>query len=108
MSIRQVRPRVRQLDALRLAHGEGPLDDVQDESLKRDVTAAMEVYQIHKAVRAIEEFVVDDLSRWYVKLVRDRLWKEGEDKDKTVASRGPSRGALDIRHAPGLARRAVR
>jgi isoleucyl-tRNA synthetase len=55
------------------------------EALKRDVTDAMEVYEVHKATRAIEAFVVDDLSRWYVKLVRDRLWKEGEDIDKTVA-----------------------
>ena len=55
------------------------------ESLKKDVTSAMESYEIHKAARAIEDFVVNDLSRWYVKLVRDRLWKEGEDKDKIAA-----------------------
>jgi hypothetical protein len=55
------------------------------ETLKRDFTASMEVYEIHKALRALEEFVVDDLSRWYVKLVRDRLWKEGENVDKSVA-----------------------
>ncbi|UCE81545.1 MAG: isoleucine--tRNA ligase [Methanobacteriota archaeon] len=55
------------------------------ESLKRDATSAMESYEIHKAARAIETFVLEDLSRWYVKLVRDRLWKEGEDLDKTVA-----------------------
>jgi isoleucyl-tRNA synthetase len=55
------------------------------EALKKDVTEAMEVYELHKAARAIETFVVDDLSRWYVKLVRDRLWKEGDDVDKTVA-----------------------
>jgi isoleucyl-tRNA synthetase len=55
------------------------------EALKRDVTEAMEAYELHKATRAIETFVVEDLSRWYVKLVRDRLWKEGDDVDKTVA-----------------------
>ena len=55
------------------------------ESLKRDVSAAMEVYELHRAARAMEDFVVTDLSRWYVKLVRDRLWKEGEDKDKLAA-----------------------
>ncbi|MGB2581800.1 MAG: DUF835 domain-containing protein, partial [Thermoplasmata archaeon] len=53
--------------------------------LKRDVTEAMEVYELHKAIRAIDSLVVDDLSRWYVKLVRDRLWKEGDDVDKNVA-----------------------
>jgi isoleucyl-tRNA synthetase len=55
------------------------------ESLKRDVSDAMEIYELHRAARAIEDFVVTDLSRWYVKLVRDRLWKEGEDKDKLAA-----------------------
>ena len=55
------------------------------ESLKKDVSEAMEVYELHRAARAIEGFVVEDLSRWYVKLVRDRLWKEGEDKDKSAA-----------------------
>ena len=55
------------------------------ETLKRDATSALEVYEIHRAARAIEDFIVTDLSRWYVKLVRDRLWKEGEDKDKLAA-----------------------
>jgi isoleucyl-tRNA synthetase len=55
------------------------------ETLKREVTDAIEVYELHRATRAIEDFVVTDLSRWYVKLVRDRLWKEGEDKDKLAA-----------------------
>jgi isoleucyl-tRNA synthetase len=55
------------------------------ESLKKEATDAMEVYELHRATRAIEDFVVSDLSRWYVKLVRDRLWKEGEDADKNAA-----------------------
>jgi len=55
------------------------------ESLKRDATVAMESYEIHRAARMAEEFVVEDLSRWYVKLVRDRLWKEGENRDKYAA-----------------------
>ena len=55
------------------------------ETLKKEVSEAMEVYELHRAARAIETFVNEDLSRWYVKLVRDRLWKEGEDRDKTAA-----------------------
>ncbi|MGQ9587971.1 MAG: isoleucine--tRNA ligase [Thermoplasmata archaeon] len=55
------------------------------ESLKKTVTEAMEAYELHRAARAIEDFVIEDLSRWYVKLVRNRLWKEGEDKDKNAA-----------------------
>ncbi len=55
------------------------------ESMKKNVTDAMEVYELQRATRAIEDFIVEDLSRWYVKLVRDRLWKEGEDRDKLAA-----------------------
>lgn len=55
------------------------------EGLKKEVSDAMEAYELHRAARAIEDFVVSDLSRWYVKLVRDRLWKEGEDTDKLAA-----------------------
>jgi len=55
------------------------------ESMKKNVTEAMEVYELHKATRAIEDFIVEDLSHWYVKLVRDRLWKEEDDKDKRAA-----------------------
>ena len=55
------------------------------EALKRDATSSMESYEVHRTARVIEEFILEDLSRWYVKLVRDRLWKEGEDIDKIVA-----------------------
>ena len=55
------------------------------ETLKQEFTSAMESYEVHRAARALDEFIVTDLSRWYVKLVRDRLWKEGDDKDKLAA-----------------------
>jgi len=55
------------------------------EGLKKEVTQGMESYELHRATRALEEFIANDLSRWYVKLVRDRLWKEGEDRDKLAA-----------------------
>ena len=55
------------------------------ETLKKEFTSAMEVYEVHRAARALEDFIVTDLSRWYVKLVRDRLWKEGDDRDKLAA-----------------------
>ncbi|MBE0519047.1 MAG: isoleucine--tRNA ligase [Thermoplasmata archaeon] len=55
------------------------------ETMKRDFTQAMEIYEVHRAARILEDFIVTDLSRWYVKVVRDRLWKEGDDRDKTAA-----------------------
>ncbi|UCE39211.1 MAG: isoleucine--tRNA ligase [Thermoplasmata archaeon] len=52
------------------------------ESLKKDVIAAMNNYDVHVACRKLEEFILEDLSRWYVRLVRDRTWVESEEPDK--------------------------
>ncbi|TLZ52377.1 MAG: DUF835 domain-containing protein [Methanobacteriota archaeon] len=57
------------------------------ERLKDTVTAQLEAYELHRATRALEEFIVEDLSRWYVKMIRDRTWKEGEDRGKLAAYR---------------------
>lgn len=53
------------------------------ERLKQDFNAEMEQYQIHKAARHIEHFIVEDLSRWYVRLSRDKTWIEGESPKKS-------------------------
>ncbi len=49
------------------------------------VTEAMDSYRIHEAARALREFVVEDLSHWYIRLIRRRAWIEGEDPDKLAA-----------------------
>ncbi|MDO4510979.1 MAG: isoleucine--tRNA ligase [Bacteroidales bacterium] len=43
-------------------------------SLVKDVTYNIEDYELTKAARAISEFVVDNLSNWYVRLNRARFW----------------------------------
>ena len=43
------------------------------ESLVRSVTENMEALQVHLAIRAINEFIIEDLSHWYVRLVRRRF-----------------------------------
>ena len=55
------------------------------ERLKMTVGAEIEAYNLHKACRALEDFALNDLSRWYVRLVRDRTWVEGGDKGKLAA-----------------------
>jgi isoleucyl-tRNA synthetase len=40
---------------------------------------------LHKATRAIEAFVVDDLSNWWVRRSRDRFWAEASSTDKQSA-----------------------
>ncbi len=51
----------------------------------KEVTEKLEEKHFHKATRAIESFVLEDLSRWYIKLIRRRTWIEKDDPKKTVA-----------------------
>jgi isoleucyl-tRNA synthetase len=53
----------------------------------------MEGYEVHRATRAIEAFVVDDLSNWYVRRSRRRVWGGAMDDDK-AACYGTLREAL--------------
>jgi isoleucyl-tRNA synthetase len=55
------------------------------ESLTHDVKKNMESMKLHIACNLIETFILDDFSRWYVKLIRERLWKEGLSPDKEAA-----------------------
>lgn len=43
-------------------------------SLVREVTDDIEDYELTKAARAISDFVVNNLSNWYVRLNRSRFW----------------------------------
>ena len=55
------------------------------EKLKIEVTRSMNSFELHKACRALEEFILEDMSRWYVRLIRDRMWNESTDMDKIAA-----------------------
>jgi len=55
------------------------------QSVIKTVDEAMSGYQLHKAVREIMEFNLEDLSRWYIQLIRPRTWTEAEDPDKLAA-----------------------
>ncbi|MCL2607283.1 MAG: isoleucine--tRNA ligase [Methanomassiliicoccaceae archaeon] len=52
------------------------------ERMKREVTENMESRNLHKVGRALEDYIMEDLSRWYVRLVRDRTWSEDENAEK--------------------------
>ncbi|HTS89972.1 MAG TPA: isoleucine--tRNA ligase [Gemmatimonadales bacterium] len=49
------------------------------------VTAAWEGYEPTAGVRALMDFVVDDLSNWYVRISRERFWAPDAEAD-TAAS----------------------
>ncbi len=57
------------------------------QAVTADVNNDLSAYDLHKALRGLEDFVVRDLSRWYVRLVRDRTWVEGESFAKLCAYR---------------------
>ncbi len=50
-----------------------------------EVESGFSSYELHRAARGLEEFIVRDLSRWYVRTVRDRTWVEGESVLKLCA-----------------------
>ncbi|MDE6578682.1 MAG: isoleucine--tRNA ligase, partial [Muribaculaceae bacterium] len=54
-------------------------------TLVKEVTEALDDYEPTKAARAIEEFVNDNLSNWYVRLNRRRFWAGEMDDDKLSA-----------------------
>jgi len=49
------------------------------------VEDGLESFYLTRATRGIENFVIEDLSRWYVRLIRKRLWVERDDPDKLAA-----------------------
>jgi len=53
-------------------------------SLTIHVTKCLKSLDIHSAVRALRTFIVEDLSRLYVRAVRRRVWIEEETWDKNA------------------------
>ncbi|SDR32364.1 isoleucine--tRNA ligase [Natronobacterium texcoconense] len=77
---------------------ETTLDDVDDDlelvdewvlarlqSTKAEMTAHLENRRQDRAVDALLEFVVEDVSRFYVQAVRERMWEEEDSDSKTAA-----------------------
>ena len=51
-------------------------------SLTKDIGAAYDRYDITRAIRQIDSFVIDELSNWYVRRCRRRYWASGDTPDK--------------------------
>jgi isoleucyl-tRNA synthetase len=54
-------------------------------SLIANVTRDLDAYNITPPVRAIQHFVIEDLSNWYVRNNRRRFWAKGDDSSKMRA-----------------------
>jgi len=46
---------------------------------------SLDAYDLTRGARAIQDFVVEDLSNWYVRRSRRRFWKSGDPGDKRAA-----------------------
>ena len=54
-------------------------------SLIKDVTTQFDKYEIMRATRAVQFFVIEELSNWYVRNNRRRYWAKGDDPSKMRA-----------------------
>jgi isoleucyl-tRNA synthetase len=54
-------------------------------AVTEQVTRSLDAYDLTPAVRLIGEFVVDDLSNWYVRRCRDRFWGSADGADARAA-----------------------
>jgi isoleucyl-tRNA synthetase len=55
-------------------------------SLIQEVENAFEAFEPTRAGRAIQDFVTDQLSNWFVRLSRRRFWKQGEESSNDKQS----------------------
>lgn len=53
--------------------------------LVEGVTQCFEDYRIHDAVKMLRDFIVEDVSRWYIRLIRRKTWVEEEDPEKLAS-----------------------
>ncbi|BBD71892.1 isoleucine--tRNA ligase [Sulfodiicoccus acidiphilus] len=53
-------------------------------SMLKEFYSDMEQYKVHEAVNRLFDFLVEDVSRFYLRLARKRAWVEGQDKDKLI------------------------
>lgn len=53
----------------------------------RTVSEELEAYQLTRAYRALGDFVVEDLSNWYVRRSRARFWNHEDAEDQRAAFR---------------------
>jgi isoleucyl-tRNA synthetase len=66
------------------------------QAVKEAMAEAWEAFEHDKAVDALLSFVVDDLSRYYVQLVRERMWEEEDSESKRAAYATTHRVLLEV------------
>ncbi len=54
-------------------------------SVTNDYLESMDAYDVTKALRGVQNFIIDELSNWYIRRNRRRFWK-GENDDEKIAA----------------------
>ncbi|WOF15556.1 isoleucine--tRNA ligase [Methanoplanus sp. FWC-SCC4] len=54
-------------------------------TLGKEVTGFVQTCELHRATRAVIHCILEDISRWYVQLVRARMWLEEDAVEKRQA-----------------------
>ncbi|MFW5918063.1 MAG: isoleucine--tRNA ligase, partial [Haloferacaceae archaeon] len=55
------------------------------QTVKAEMNEAWEEYAVHDALNALREFITEDVSRFYIKATRERMWEEGDSASKRGA-----------------------
>ncbi|WP_101297389.1 isoleucine--tRNA ligase [Halegenticoccus soli] len=55
------------------------------QSVKAEMTRHWDEYEVHAALNALFDFVTGDVSRFYVKAIRERMWEEEDSASKRGA-----------------------
>ncbi|MFO7966103.1 MAG: isoleucine--tRNA ligase [Archaeoglobaceae archaeon] len=55
------------------------------ENFNKVAVESLEEYQLHRIVRTFQYFIVEDFSRWYIQLIRNRVWEERDSPSKIAA-----------------------
>ncbi|XVH31551.1 isoleucine--tRNA ligase [Haloferacaceae archaeon DSL9] len=55
------------------------------QTVKREMNGAWDDYEVHVALNALFEFVTRDVSRFYVKAIRERMWEDEDSASKLGA-----------------------
>ncbi len=55
------------------------------QTVKGEMADAWDDYEVHDALTTLLEFVTDDVSRFYVKAIRERMWEEEDSASKRGA-----------------------
>ncbi len=56
-------------------------------SVTKQIREDMAAYELTKVIRAIQNFMIDDVSNWYVRRTRERFWAPKMDQNKQAVYR---------------------